>query len=100
MKVEVHQGSDLSPLLFFIVLDALSKEYRRTLPWEILYVDDLVIIAESLVGLDTRYAAWKHCLEDIGLRLNLAKTKVMISDVNQGPTFNSGKLPCGICCKC
>ena len=47
-----------------------------------LHADDLVIIAESLEELDTRYAAWKKCMEVKGLRVNLAKAKVMISDVN------------------
>ena len=48
MKVGVHQGSVLSPLLFIIVLEALSCEFRCGVPWEDFYADDLVIIAESL----------------------------------------------------
>ena len=48
VKVGVHQGSVLSPLLFIIVLEALSREFRFGVPWEDLYADDLVIIAESL----------------------------------------------------
>ena len=48
MKVCVHQGSILSPLLFIIVLEALSREFRSGVPWEDLYADDLVIIAECL----------------------------------------------------
>ena len=48
MKVGVHQGSVLSPLLFIIVLEAMSREFRCGVPWEDLYADDLVIIAESL----------------------------------------------------
>ena len=48
VKVGVHQGSVLSPLLFIIVLEALSREFRAGVPWEDLYADDLVIIADSL----------------------------------------------------
>ena len=45
--VGVHQGSVLSPLLF-IVLEALSMEFRTGCPWELLYADDLMISAESI----------------------------------------------------
>ena len=68
--------------MFVTVLEALSRQCRRALPWEVLHADDLVIIAESLEELDTRYAAWKNCMEVKGLRVNLAKAKVMISDIN------------------
>ena len=48
VKVRVHLGSVVSPLLFIIVLEALSHKFRAGVPWEDLHVDDLVIIADSL----------------------------------------------------
>ena len=54
VKVGVHQGSVLSPLLFIMVLEALSLEFRTGCPWELLYADDLVIVAESLKELNER----------------------------------------------
>ena len=60
VEVGLHQGSVLSTLLFVIVLQALLRECKSTLPWEMLYTDDSVIIAENLEELDTQYAAWKH----------------------------------------
>ena len=48
VKVGVHQGSALSQLLFIIVLEALSGEFSSNCPWELLYADDLVLIAETL----------------------------------------------------
>jgi hypothetical protein len=45
VRIGIHQGSVLSPLLFIIVLEVLSREFRVGLPRELLYVDDLVIIA-------------------------------------------------------
>ena len=47
VKVGVHQGSVFSPLLFIIVLEALSREFREGLPMELVYEDDLVLIAET-----------------------------------------------------
>ena len=43
----MHQGSGLSPLLFVIVMEAISREFRVALPWEQLYADDLAVIAET-----------------------------------------------------
>ena len=34
-----------------------------------LYADDLMIISENMVELDTRHAVWKYCLEGKGLRV-------------------------------
>ena len=48
VKVGVHQGLVLSPLLFIIVLEALSREFHSGVPRDDLCADDLVIIAESL----------------------------------------------------
>ena len=42
VNVEVHQQSVLSPLLFIIVLEALSQEFCTGRPWGILYADGLV----------------------------------------------------------
>ena len=70
VKVGVHQGSVLSQLLFIIVLEALSREFHSGVPWEDLYADDLVIIAESLEECVRRLLIWKEAMEKKGLRVN------------------------------
>ena len=47
VKVGMHKGSELSPLLFVIVMESISREFRLALPWELLYADDLAVIAET-----------------------------------------------------
>ena len=49
VKVGVHQGSVLSPLLFIIVLEALSSEFCTSCPLELLYADNLALIADLLM---------------------------------------------------
>ena len=78
VKVGVHQGSVLSPLLFIIVLEALSREFRSGVPWEDLYANDLVIIAELLEECVRRLLTLKEAMEKKGLRVNAGKTKIMI----------------------
>jgi len=38
----MYQASVLSPLLFVSVIEAISREFRVALPWELLYADDLL----------------------------------------------------------
>ena len=59
VRVGVHQGSVLSPLLFVIVLEALSMEFRTGCPWEILYADDLVVNAQSMYELLMKLRTWR-----------------------------------------
>ena len=46
--VGVHQGSVLSPLLFILVLEALLRQFRTGVPWELLYADIFAVMADSL----------------------------------------------------
>ena len=97
MKVGVHQGSVLSPLLFIIVLEALSQEFRSGVPWEDLYADDLVIIAKLLEECVRRLLTWKEAMEKKGLRVNAGKTKIMICGTGLDLLQSSGKFPCPVC---
>ena len=67
----MHQGSVLSPLLFILVLEALSRDFRVGIPWEVLFADDLVIIADSLEECIARLKAWKKGMEQKGLGMNM-----------------------------
>jgi len=46
-------------LLFVIVMEAISGEFRVALPWELLYTDDLAVIAETEEELIKRLNEWK-----------------------------------------
>ena len=56
VKVGLHQGSALSPLLFAIVMDVVSSEARNGLPTELLCADDLVLMAPTVEQLGRRVA--------------------------------------------
>ena len=83
VKVGMHQGSGLNPLLFVIVMEAISREFRVAVPWELLYADDLAVIVETEEELIKRLNQWKENVESKGMRVNMNKTKVMISGERQ-----------------
>ena len=75
----MHQGSGLSPLLFMIVMEAISREFSVAVPWQLLYADDLAVIAETEEELIKRLNEWKDNVESKGMRVSMNETKVMIS---------------------
>ena len=98
VKVGVHQGSVLSPLLFAIAVDVIVEEAREGLMYEILYADDLVIVSETMEELREKFKKWKEALERKGMKINLGKTKVMVSG-SEGKRSDSKIDPCSVCGK-
>ena len=98
VKVGVHQGSVLSPL-FIIVLKAISREFSTGLHWELLYADDLVLMADSIEELEILFERWKSGMEQKGIRVNSGKTEVMISKHKRNPQNKTGKFPGSVCLK-
>ena len=101
MNVGVHQGSVLSPLLFIIVMEAVTHNVREGLPWEMLYADDLVLVGKCEEELKEKLRKWNECLKDKGLKINEDKTKVMCESFGTGTTQVVGnvKHPCSVCLK-
>ena len=77
MKVGVHEGSALSPLLFIMIMDILAEDVRDGSLMELLYADDLVLCGESLNEVIDKYGRWKNAVEGKDLRVNVEKTKGM-----------------------
>jgi len=74
-----------------IVMEAISREFRVALPWELLYADDL---EEDLIK---RLNEWKNNVENRGMRVNMNKAKVTISGERQKPLQKAARWPCGVC---
>jgi len=96
-KIGMHQGSALSPLLFVIDMEAISRECRVALPSELLYADELVVIAETEEDLIKRLNECKNNVQNRGMRVNMNKTKVMISAECHKPVQKAARWPCGVC---
>ena len=97
VKVGVHQGSVPSPLLFIIVLEALSREFRKGLSMKLLYADDLVLFAETKEFLLEKVKNWKKGMEKKGLRVNARKTKIMWCMISMGQADDFEEHSYGVC---
>jgi len=98
-KVGMLQGSALSLLLFVIVMEAISREFRVALPWKLLYADDLAVIGETEEELIKRLSEWKDNVECKGVRVSMKKTKVMINGERQKVRLKAVRWPCWVCSK-
>ena len=70
VKVGVHQGSVLSPLLFAMVLDEVTENARKGWMKQILYADDLAIMGETMDELRENFGEWRKAFESKGMRKN------------------------------
>ena len=93
-----HQGSILSQLLSILVLEALSHQFHTGISWELLYTDDLVLITDIQEECISKLKAWKVGMGSKGLRVNMKKTKFLVSGDDHYVVRKSCKYPCAVCC--
>ncbi|KAM2015880.1 hypothetical protein ACFX16_046360 [Malus domestica] len=77
ITVGLHQGSSLSPYLFALVMDELTRHIQDDIPWCMLFADDIVLIDETQEGVNAKLNLWREVLESKGLRLSRSKTEYM-----------------------
>ena len=54
ITVGLHQGSALSPYLFALVMDELTRHMQDDVPQCMLFVDDIVLVAETKVEVNAK----------------------------------------------
>ena len=60
VKVGMHQGSVLSPIVFAVVVDFITEFVREGALSELLYADDLVLVSETIEGLWNKFMIWNE----------------------------------------
>ncbi|GJR81000.1 retrovirus-related pol polyprotein LINE-1 [Tanacetum coccineum] len=80
IEVGLHQGSAISPYLFALILDEILRGIQEDILWCMIFADDIVLIAESAKGLNSRLEKWRKALEDKGLRISRDKTEYLRCD--------------------
>ena len=78
VNIGLRQGSALSPLLFIVVMELISRKVSmKDTSRQLLYADDLAIVAEDKEELNESLEEWKEAFKQHGLRVNLEKTEVL-----------------------
>ncbi|XP_078156115.1 uncharacterized protein LOC144551890 [Carex rostrata] len=77
LKIRLHQESALSPYIFALVIDEVTRDIQGEIPWCMLFADDVVLINESRIGVDGQLELWRHTLESKGFRLSKTKIEYM-----------------------
>jgi hypothetical protein len=80
INIGLHQGSTLSPYLFALVMDEVTRDIQGGIPWCMLIADDVVLVDESKTGIDQKLELWRRTLEAKDFRLNRSKTEYMKCD--------------------
>ena len=91
IRIELHQGSALSPYLFALVMDEVTRDIRGDIPWCMLFADDVVLVDESQVGVNMKLELWRQTLESKGFRVSRTKTEYMRCDFGNA-THEEGEV--------
>jgi Reverse transcriptase (RNA-dependent DNA polymerase) len=98
----LRQGGVLSPLLFNVFIDEIltaCKPYLHKLHigyknlepigiTQCLFADDLVITASTEQDLQNNINTWNQMLQKHGMKINIQKTKVMMTSQEESETMN------------
>ena len=78
VNIGLRQASALSPLLFIMVMEIISRKISmKDILRKMMYADDLAIIAERKQELQEVLEEWKGVFKKDGLRMSLENTEVM-----------------------
>jgi hypothetical protein len=59
INIGLHQGSALSPYLFALVMDDVTRDIQGGISWCMLFVDDVVLVDKSRTGVDHKLELWR-----------------------------------------
>ena len=90
----VRQGCMLSPLLFLVVLDWVTKKaYHNSgkgITWtfskkleDLEFADDLALLSHRLQDLQQKVKSLSETAQEVGLKINIEKTKVLRTNTQQ-----------------
>ena len=80
IKIGLHQGSALSPYLFALVMDEVTRDIQGDIPWCMLFANDVLLVDKSRTGVNQKLELRRETLESKDFRLSRTKTEYMRCD--------------------
>jgi hypothetical protein len=80
INIGLHQRSALSPYLFALVMNKVTRDIQGGIIWCMLFADDVVLVNESITEVDQKLKLWRRTLEAKDFRLSRSKTEYMKCD--------------------
>ncbi|XP_063593347.1 uncharacterized protein LOC134770416 [Penaeus indicus] len=87
VTVGLHQGSALNLFLFAVIINCVTGQMQREVPWDMLFADDVVVSAETKEEVEQRLELWREAIEVRGMKVTLSP-------------FPTSALLQVLCCKC
>lgn len=75
--VGLHQGSALSPYIFNVVMDVITKDVRDKAPGCMMFADDVVLCSVNREEVGRKLESWRKAMEDRGLKISRKKTEYL-----------------------
>ncbi|GJV60609.1 retrovirus-related pol polyprotein from transposon TNT 1-94 [Tanacetum coccineum] len=76
MEVGLHQGSAISPYLFALILDELSRGIQEDISWCLIFADDIVLVSELAEGVMPIYDSLSNKMEVAELRMLVRRSSL------------------------
>uniref|UniRef100_A0A5B7A2U5 Putative reverse transcriptase family member n=1 Tax=Davidia involucrata TaxID=16924 RepID=A0A5B7A2U5_DAVIN len=83
ITVGLHLWSALSPYLFALVMDELTKHIQDEVPWCMFFADDIVLIDETKTTLNAKLEVWREALELRGFKISSMKIEYIECDFSK-----------------
>ncbi len=97
MKRGIRQGCPLSPILFAMYVEPITRMMKKVNPRideepsMLLYADDMVLWGESKEELEIKLRTAIEVMKALGLKLSIEKTEIQ-HNIHQKPTMEGEKI--------
>ena len=80
LKLDFIKGQTLSPYLFALVMDEVTRNIQGDIPWCMLFTDNVVLVDETQAGVNRKLELQRQTLESKSFRLSRTKIEYMRCD--------------------